>query len=128
MFAWGESDELRLAIVLDEAHRLARDVTLPKLMKEGRKFGILVIVATQGLADYHPDVVGNAGTKIVFRTNFPMSKRVAGFLRARKGTDLAAIIEQLDVGEAYVQTPEMATAGRLRMYPLSETKEVPGGD
>jgi hypothetical protein len=118
MFSWGERSELRLAIVLDEAHRLARDVTLPKLMKEGRKFGVVVIVASQGLADYHPDVVGNAGTKVVFRTNFPASKKVAGFMRSAKGTDLAATIEQLDVGEAYVQTPEMSTAGRVRMYPL----------
>ena len=37
MFTWGQSSTLRLAIVLDEAHRLAKDVTLPKLMKEGRK-------------------------------------------------------------------------------------------
>ena len=40
MFLWGETDRLRLAIVLDEAHRLAKDITLPKIMKEGRKFGI----------------------------------------------------------------------------------------
>jgi DNA helicase HerA-like ATPase len=107
-------------IVLDEAHRLARDITLPKIMKEGRKFGIVVVVASQGLSDYHPDVVGNAGTKIVFRTNFPMSKKVAGFLRTKKTTDLPAAIEQLDVGEAYVQTPEMPTCARVRLYPLEE--------
>ena len=124
MFAWGEASSLRLALVLDEAHRLARDVTLPKLMKEGRKFGILVVVASQGLADFHPDVVGNAGTKIIFRTNFPMSKKVAGYLRASRGVDLAAVIEQLEVGEAYVQTPEMSTAARTRMYPLSGTRET----
>ena len=118
MFRWGETDNLRLAIVLDDAHRLARDITLPKIMKEGRKFGVSIIVASQGLADYHPDVVGNAGTKVIFRTNFPMSKRVAGFLRARKGGDLAAAIEQLDVGEAYVQTPEMGNCARVRMYPM----------
>jgi DNA helicase HerA-like ATPase len=118
MFVWGESETIRLAIVLDEAHRLARDISLPKIMKEGRKFGIAVVVASQGLADYHPDVVGNAGTKVIFRTNFPMSKRVAGFLRTRKGVDLAAAIEQLDVGEAYVQTAEMANCARVRMYPL----------
>ena len=118
MFRWGEAERLRLAIVLDEAHRLARDITLPKIMKEGRKFGIAVVVASQGLADYHPDVVGNAGTKVVFRTNFPMSKKVAGFLRSRKGFDLAAAIEQLDVGEAYVQTPDMITCARVRMHPL----------
>lgn len=118
MFQWGEADRLRLVIVLDEAHRLARDITLPKIMKEGRKFGIAVVVASQGLADYHPDVVGNAGTKVVFRTNFPMSKKVAGFLRSRRGFDLAATIEQLDIGEAYVQTPEMTTCARVRMHPL----------
>ncbi len=118
MFLWGETDRLRLAIVLDEAHRLARDVTLPKIMKEGRKFGIAVVVASQGLSDYHPDVVGNAGTKVVFRTNFPMSKKVAGFLRAPRGIELAEAIEQLDVGEAFIQTPEMSSCARVRMHPL----------
>lgn len=93
MFRWSETERLRLTIVLDEAHRLARDVTPPKIMKEGRKFGIVVVVASQGLADFHPDVVGNAGAKVVFRTNLPMSKKVAGFLRARKSFDLASAIE-----------------------------------
>jgi hypothetical protein len=127
MFRWGHADRLRLAIVLDEAHRLAKDITLPKIMKEGRKFGIAVIVASQGLADYHPDVVGNAGTKVVFRTNFPMSKKVAGFLRPLKNMDLAALIEQLDVGEAYVQTPVMNTCARVRMHPLATAEPEGGG-
>jgi DNA helicase HerA-like ATPase len=119
MFQWGESDQPRLAIVLDEAHRLAKDISLPRIMKEGRKFGMIVVVASQGLSDFHPDVVGNAGTKVVFRTNFPMSRKVAGFLRAKKSFDLASAIEQLEVGEAYVQTPEMPSCARVRMYPLS---------
>jgi DNA phosphorothioation-dependent restriction protein DptH len=120
MFRWGETDRIRLALVLDGAHRLARDITLPKIMKESRKFGIAVVVASQGLADFHTDVVGNAGTKVIFRTNFPMSKKVGGFLRAPPGVDVAAAIEQLNVGEAFVQTPEMSTAARVRMAPLTE--------
>jgi hypothetical protein len=118
MFTWGETDRLRLVLVLDEAHRLAKDITLPKLMKEGRKFGIAVVVASQGMADFHPDVLGNAGSKVVYRTNFPMSKKVAGFLRPGKGIDLASSIEQLDVGEAYVQTEGMSVCSRVRMTPL----------
>lgn len=118
MFRWGVSGRLRLAIVLDEAHRLARDVTLPKLMKEGRKFGIAVIVASQGLADFHPDILANAGTKVIFRTNYPDSRRIAGFIRARQGVDLAARIEQLPVGSAYVQTSEMPFGAQVHMYPL----------
>jgi hypothetical protein len=117
MFAWGTSDRLRLVIVLDEAHRLARDVTLPLIMKEGRKFGVAVIVASQGLADFHPDVLGNAGAKVAFRANYPDSRKVAGYFRGREGQDLVARLEGLTVGQALVQTPEMGQAQLTRMRP-----------
>jgi DNA phosphorothioation-dependent restriction protein DptH len=102
MFSWGYAKQLRLAIVLDEAHRLAKDITLPKLMKEGRKFGISIIVASQGIGDFHPDVLGNAGTKIIFRMNFPESRKVSGFIRGHQGQDISQRIEQLSTGSAYV--------------------------
>jgi len=115
MFSWGVADGLRLVVVLDEAHRLARDTTLPKIMKEGRKFGVAVVVASQGLADFHSDVVGNAGTKIAFRANYPDSRKIAGYFHAKAGYDLVASLEQLQVGHAIVQTPEMPVAARLKM-------------
>jgi DNA helicase HerA-like ATPase len=118
MFHWGPAEGLRLVLALDETHRLARDTTLPKIMKEGRKFGIAVIVASRGLSDFHQDVLGNAGTKVIFRTNYPESRRIAGYIRARPGQDVAARIEQLPVGSAYVQTPEMTYGVVVRMYPL----------
>lgn len=74
MFSWDQDGTLKLAVVLDEAHRLARDVTLPKVMKEGRKYGLSVVVASQSADDFHKDVLGNAGTKIIFRTNYPASR------------------------------------------------------
>jgi hypothetical protein len=123
MFRWGETDHLRLAIVLDEAHRLSRDITLPKLMKEGRKFGVVVISASQGVTDFHPDVLGNAGTKIIFRTNFPASRKVAGFLKPRRDENLADKMEQLPVGTALIQTPEMPHAVQARMRPPADTDE-----
>ncbi|ABW14772.1 conserved hypothetical protein [Parafrankia sp. EAN1pec] len=115
MFSWGQTGELRLAIVLDEAHRLAKDATLPRLMKEGRKFGVAVIVASQGIDDFHPDVLANAGTKIIYRVNYPQSRKAAGFLRTRTGKDLSEELEQLPVGNAYIQTPHMPVARRTRM-------------
>ncbi len=122
MFGWGTTNRLRLAIVLDEAHRLAKDVTLPKIMKEGRKFGVSVIVASQGMADFHPDVLANAGTKVLFRVNFPESRKIAGFVRLRQGQEMAKQVEQLRVGTAYVQTPEMAYGSQVQMYPLEERR------
>ncbi|GCE27572.1 hypothetical protein KDA_30560 [Dictyobacter alpinus] len=118
MFSWGYAKRIRLAIVLDEAHRLAKDVTLPKIMREGRKFGVAVIVASQGMADFHPDILGTAGTKIIFRMNYPDSKKVSGFIRGLPGQDLPARIEQLGVGTAYVQTPEMSVGSVVKMHPL----------
>jgi hypothetical protein len=123
MLWWGETDRLRLAIVLDEAHRVSRDTTLPKIMKEGRKFGVVVISASQGINDFHPDVLANAGTKIIFRTNYPGSRKVAGFLKPRRNQDIADEIEQLSVGNALVQTTEMQHALRLRMYPPKGQRE-----
>ncbi len=115
MFQWPQRSGMRLAVVLDEAHRLAKDTTLPRLMKEGRKYGVSVVVASQGVEDFHQQVLENAGTKIVFRTNFPASKKVAGFLRGRGGQDLSEQIEQLGVGQAYVATPDHAQARKVYM-------------
>lgn len=117
MFFWPQDGTLKLAIVLDEAHRMAKDVTLPRLMKEGRKYGLCVVVASQGSGDFHKDVLGNAGTKIVFRTNFPESKQVAGYLRGRTGQDLSQEIEKLGVGQAYVSTPDSPQSRKLNMTP-----------
>jgi len=116
MFSWKQDGTLKLAIVLDEAHRVAKDVTLPKLMKEGRKYGVVVVVASQGLSDFHPDVLGNAGTKIIFRTNHPESKSVARYLRGRAGQDLGVEVEKLGVGQAYIATADRPQARRTAMF------------
>lgn len=115
MFKWTQDHTLKLAVVLDEAHRMAKDVTLPKLMKEGRKYGVSAIVASQNADDFHRDVLGNAGAKIVFRTNHPASRAVAGYLRGRGGVDLSLEIERLNVGVAYVSTPGQPQARRTYM-------------
>jgi hypothetical protein len=116
MFAWNQDHTMKLAIVLDEAHRLAKDVTLPKIMKEGRKYGIAVIVASQGLEDFSPQVISNAGTKIAFRCNFPSSRKVGGLMRGPKNVELSEKIENLQVGQAYVSTPEHTEAQKIYMF------------
>jgi len=116
MFRWEHAHRLRLVIVLDEAHRLAKDITLPKLLKEGRKFGVAVIAASQGLADFHDDVLGNTGTKIAFRANYPESRKVAAYFSARKGVNLIETVEHLTVGHALVQTPDMSLASVTTMH------------
>lgn len=116
MFFWEQNSKMKLNIVLDEAHRVLQDKTLPKLLKEGRKFGISVVAASQSMSDFSKQVVDNVGTKIVFRTNYPDSKTAANLIRGRDGKDLSKNIEQLRIGEAYVSTPSLIIARLTKMY------------
>lgn len=116
MFFWEQNSTMKLNIVLDEAHRVLQDKTLPKLLKEGRKFGVSVVAASQSMSDFSKQVIDNVGTKIVFRTNYPDSKTAANLIRGRDGKDLSKNIEQLAVGEAYVATPALTVARITKMY------------
>lgn len=115
MFLWPQDSSLKLAIILDEAHRMAQDPTLPKLLKEGRKYGVACFVASQSISDFDDDVKNNSGTKIVFRTNYPESKDVAGLIRGAEKVDFAKQIEQLRVGEAFVSTADFGRARKCKM-------------
>ena len=76
-------------------------------MQEARKFGVMIIIASQNINHFHPNVIGNAGTKILYRTNAPASNSVGQLINMRTGKDPRRIVENLKVGNALVQTPEM---------------------
>ncbi len=120
MFGWGPAAHPRLAIVLDEAHRLTKDVSLPKIMKEGRKFGISVLVASQSARDFHQDILPNVGTKICFRVNYPESKQIASYLGQHNQNQIIEQIQKLTQGQAFIQTPEMPSAQLTEMVKLEK--------
>lgn len=115
MFQWNNAARPRLAIVLDEAHRLSKDPTIPKIMKEGRKFGVVVLLVSQSMDDFAPQVIDNAGSKIAFRTNFPASKKVASFLQSKNSAGLADKLENLNTAHAYVSTPDLRNPKMVKM-------------
>ena len=115
MFQWKNATRPRLAIVLDEAHRLSKDPTIPKIMKEGRKFGVIVLLVSQSMDDFAPQVIDNAGSKIAFRTNFPASKKVASFLQSKNSAALADKLENLNMAHAYVSTPDLRSPKLVKM-------------
>ena len=115
MFTWPQDSTMKLAVVLDEAHRVAKDPTLPRLFREGRKYGVACFAASQSISDFDDEVKNNAGAKVVFRTNFPESKEVAMWVRGNERVDLAVQIEQLRVGEAFVWTEDVSRARKCKM-------------
>jgi len=106
MFCWGETDKIRLAVILDETHRLSKDPTLPKIMREGRKFGVVVILASQQVKDFHEDIITNRGTMIAFRCNYPESGKVSNFYGASgKINEVQRQLEHMNVGHALIMLP-----------------------
>jgi Cdc6-like AAA superfamily ATPase len=62
------ASEVREAIVLDEAHKFfsdKEDNILDKIAKEGRKFGIALLAASQAPGHFSEDFLGNVGTKVL---------------------------------------------------------------
>lgn len=116
---WGQSDVIRFAVAVDEAHRIAKDPTLPLILKELRKYGIMVIVASQNLGDFNPSILTNVGAMAVFRLNFPESKSAAQRLDAKNASTLAGQIENLGVGE-------MMTLADDRKRPVVVKVQAPG--
>lgn len=62
------ASEMREVIVLDEAHRFFLDKEtniLDKIAKEGRKYGVGMICASQSPSHFSEDFLANVGTKIL---------------------------------------------------------------
>jgi len=60
---------IKLFIVLDEAHKLSIDEGSPveKLLREGRKFGLGIMLASQEVEDFSKVAFSNTATKLIFR-------------------------------------------------------------
>jgi hypothetical protein len=62
--------KLTRAVVLDEAHRVSQSEPLLELMREGRAFGIGMIIATQFPSDIPQDIYGCTETKLFLGNDF----------------------------------------------------------
>lgn len=95
---------LRCFVVLDEAHRLSFDPGSPveKLLREGRKFGIGLMLASQQPQDFTPVAWANTATKLVFQVGderYAVSHQLQRKLRNFSALgDVSALITRLPRG------------------------------
>jgi hypothetical protein len=111
--------KLRCFVVLDEAHRLAMTEGSPvqRILREGRKFGIGVILASQQPEDFNAVAYTNTATKLAFQL-FDDSGRVVKQLRRRAlegmpAEQLAKTVSSLPRGSAYVVSSDGGAVVRL---------------
>lgn len=111
--------DLRCFVILDEAHRLAMTEGSPvqRILREGRKFGIGVILASQQPEDFNSVAYTNTATKLAFQL-FDNSGRVVKQLRRRvmesiPAEQLAKTMNSLPRGSAYVVSSDGGAVIRL---------------
>ena len=123
---------LRCFVVLDEAHKLAFGPGSPveKILREGRKFGLGMILASQQPEDFSTVAFSNTATKIVFQVG-DRSGQIARQLH-KKVTNghsfeyIARAISTLPRGSAYVVTSN--TGKVTRMFSFEERQPLGGTD
>ena len=104
---------LRFFCVLDEAHNLSfeKDSPVDKLVREGRKFGLGLIFASQQPEDFSSTAYSNTATKLVFQVlddTRKVSKKLA--LKCMNFSNPAQVLEtisRLPRGRAFFITRNM---------------------
>lgn len=58
---------MRVFAVVDEAHKLSYEETLTELIREARKYGVGILLASQSVKDFDRVVFDMVGTKIALQ-------------------------------------------------------------
>ena len=107
---------LRLFCVLDEAHNLSfeKDSPVDKLVREGRKFGLGLIFASQQPEDFSSTAYSNTASKLVFQVlddAKKISKKLASKCKNFSNVDrVLETISKLPRGRAFFVTQNMGSA------------------
>ncbi len=121
IYHMGTCQGIRLSLVLDEAYKYAFEGSpLIPILREGRKFGISVLLASQMLNDFPEAVTANVGTKIVLSMRSHNEKR-----RAVKELGIKNV-EELDKATKQRFHSLVLYLGEIhwiRLFPYFEVKE-----
>ncbi len=114
---------LRCFVILDEAHKLSFNPGSPveKLLREGRKFGVGLILASQQPEDFSSGAFANTATKIVFQVGDERSTISRQLHRKIKNAhsfgEIYQLITKLPRGWAYVVTENVGRVVRVASFP-----------
>lgn len=135
-----EEDRTPIAFVCDEAHiylptkdasnadsRIALD-TFEKVAKEGRKYGVSLLVVSQRPSDVSRTILSQCNNLIALRLNNPQDQQVVHKMMPDSLSSLTSVLPILDTGEAIVLgdavlLPSRIKLNRPNLEPASATKD-----
>lgn len=121
-------------LVLEEAHHYLRQLpgdsetgqhslAYERLAKEGRKFGLSLMVSTQRPSELSPTVLSQCGTWAVFRLTNELDKKAVANASEEMGLRLSNQLPGLARGEAMLFGSAFQLPVRILRSPLSEGRE-----
>jgi DNA helicase HerA-like ATPase len=128
---WGQNLQIGgkqqpLLIVLEEAHNYLRageksisSRTVQRIAKEGRKYGVGLLLVTQRPSELDETVLSQCGTIIALRMN---NSKDRGYVSAAIQDELRAIVDllpSLRTGEAIVSGEGVKIPSRIQFYKLA---------
>lgn len=126
-----------LLVVVDEAHRFlpadgsgSATPAFSKVAKEGRKYGVGLLVITQRPSDIDPAILSQCGTMIALRVTNPSDRAAVAAAIPDDLGGLSALIPSLRTGEALVLGDAMHVPSRVRIVkavrkPVGEDPALP---
>ncbi|CAK0764334.1 DNA phosphorothioation-dependent restriction protein DptH [Gammaproteobacteria bacterium] len=96
MFLRGEQKEITHAIIFDEAHKAAKLKLIPRMAKECRKYGIVFVLASQGVKDFDPTLFSAIANYLTLCVDEVDAKLMAKkFVSSQKLKECADLIKKL---------------------------------
>ena len=126
-------------LVLEEAHHYLRQLSgdgetgqhtlaYERLAKEGRKFGLSLLVSTQRPSELSPTVLAQCGSWIVFRLTNELDKRAVTSAAEDSGANVSEQLSGLGRGEAIAFGAAFQLPIRIRRDPLPENMQPDSQD
>lgn len=124
-----QSHGLRRLLVLDEAWRLVQSPFLEPLMREGRAFGLGVIISTQFPHDLPAPVSGSTATKIFFSQNTveqirDIQRAIVGKTSGAEAEHLAGVLRGLGPLTCVIHSRQFTPFLRVSVKPFYERQAL----
>lgn len=139
IFKRGPGNTHPTMLALEEAHHYLRQLpgesdggqqalAYERLAKEGRKFGLSLLISTQRPSEVSPTVLSQCGTWTVFRLNNETDQRAVASAAETAGVNVSRQLAGLGRGEAIVFGAALPVPTRLsvsRPSPEPDSKDPP---
>ncbi|MCK4729997.1 MAG: ATP-binding protein [Candidatus Aenigmarchaeota archaeon] len=113
--------KLRLFCVIDEAHRLMYDNSpLNRLLRESRKYGIGVILASQRPSDFNETVLANVGGILSFQCSLDKD---AKFIARQLNLEPRKVKNLIEPGLGYVKFSRKERPEKIKIILLKDRKK-----